>query len=616
MRHFIQMRSQRIGLVNTPRSFYLSRLKRCIYNFFFIFTFVFIFNAYSSASTVKVEVVHSQDNYHAGDTYPVLFHIKVATPWYIHGPRDEGQGLIPTRFSVNDSENIKIEQIRFPDPERKKFEYTSDAIEVYSGEIFIHASIVVDQKVPVQEHVLEANLFYQACSSKICLPPKNISINVKIPVVSRETPVTKLNQDKFISSKDTKDIAIGGFLANPLGSGFLFTLLAIFLGGLALNLTPCIYPLIPITVSYFGGKSETIKGHTLLHGAFYLSGLAITNSALGVSAAFSGRMLGTALQNPAVLIFLASIMTILAFSFFGFWEIRVPQFLNRIAAKNYRGYFGTFFMGLTLGILAAPCIGPFILGLLTHVGQKGDPLLGFLYFFVLSIGMGLPLCILAIFSGILDRLPMSGDWMIWIKKVMGWVLIGMAIYIIKSLIPTPFLRTLLYSAVFIAAGIHLGFFDKTGQGFKKFLYAKSVLCVMLIVYGLLSLSALFQKDRGVVWEPYSPEGIVQAIFENKPVIIDFYADWCLPCKELDKKVFHKPEVVQLSKKFIMLRLDLTRRHPMQEEIMRQYNLKGVPAVLFLDREGNELRELRVEYAINKMEFLNKMNKLLAKTSEE
>lgn len=591
----------------------LLRYEKFICILFSVFTAILFFSTFSWASTVQVEIIHSQDKYRAGGTYPIFFHLKISTPWYIHGLKDEGQGLIPTRFSFNAPKDIKVEDIIFPDPERKKFEYTSDALEVYSGEFFVKALLVVDQNTPIREYVVKGDLFYQACSDKVCLPPENVSTSITIQVVSKETSVTALNQDKFISSSTSKDVEIGGFLAGRLGAGFWLTLLAIFLGGLALNLTPCVYPLIPITVSYFGGKSAKIQGSTVLHGIFYLTGLAITYSVLGVSAALSGRMLGSVLQHPVVLIFLAGIMMVLAFSFFGFWEIRIPAYLNKIAAKNFKGYFGTFFMGLTLGILCAPCIGPFILGLLTYVGQQGDPFLGFLYFFILSIGMGLPLCVLAIFSGLLDRLPMSGDWMIWVKKVMGWVLMGMTVYIINPLIPYDGLKTFLYSVVIIAAGIHLGFLDKTGQGFKRFCYAKKALGFILISCSLIYLASSFQKKEGVLWEPYSPEGIVQAVLEDKPVILDFYADWCLPCKELDEKIFHDPKVVQLSKNFMALRLDLTRHHPMQEEIMRQFQVKGVPAVIFLNRNGIEQRALRVEYEVDRVEFLNKMKLLLEKS---
>ena len=187
----------------------------------------------------------------------------------------------------------------------------------------------------------------------------------------------------------------------------------------------------------------------------------MTNSLLGLSAALSGGMLGFALQKPFVLIFVAAVMVFMGLSFFGLWEIRLPAWLTRAASKDYAGFFGTFFMGLTLGIVAAPCLGPFILGLLLWVGQMGDPLLGFLFFFVLSIGLGLPLAVLAIFSGAIARLPKSGDWMLWVRRLMGWILIGMAVYMVSPVVSHLIARHWLLLGVSAAAGIHLGWLDKT-----------------------------------------------------------------------------------------------------------------------------------------------------------
>lgn len=148
------------------------------------------------------------------------------------------------------------------------------------------------------------------------------------------------------------------------GWAMVWTMLGIFVGGMALNLTPCVYPLLPITVSYFGGKSGQGQGRLVFHGLFYLAGLALTNSTLGVAAALTGGLMGAMLQNPLVLAAVAAILVFFATSLFGFWELRLPGSLTRAAAKSYAGYFGSLFMGLTLGLVAAPCIGPFVLGLL------------------------------------------------------------------------------------------------------------------------------------------------------------------------------------------------------------------------------------------------------------
>ncbi len=249
--------------------------------------------------------------------------------------------------------------------------------------------------------------------------------------------------------------------ARPLhGWAMIWTLLGIFAGGIALNLTPCVYPLIPITVSYFGGKSGQGQGRLYLHGASYIGGLAVTNSILGLAAALTGGLMGAMLQNPVVLGSIAAILILLATSLFGFWELRLPYWLNRAASRSYSGYFGSLFMGITLGVVAAPCIGPFVLGLLTWVAGMGSPWLGFLIFFTLSLGLGLPLFILAMFSGKLDKLPRSGEWMIWIRKLMGWVLVGMAAYFIRPLLPST-IGMLLMAAVALAAGLHLGWIDRT-----------------------------------------------------------------------------------------------------------------------------------------------------------
>jgi thiol:disulfide interchange protein DsbD len=503
--------------------------------------------------------------------------------------------------------------IKFPKPEKKKLDYVEESTDVHSGEILVRAALTVNETVPSGEQVIKGNLFYQACTVTVCLPPENTSITIPVLVVPKGTPTTALNQALFRLSDEETFVEIDPRGSGP-GAGFWLTLLGFFIGGLALNLTPCIYPLIPITVSYFSGRSQKVTSHSFLHGILYICGLAVTNSVLGVSAALSGGMLGSALQNPYVLIFVAGILIALGLSFFGLWEIRIPAALTKVASKSYGGLFGTFFMGLTLGIVAAPCLGPFMLGLLTYVGQKGDPFLGFLYFFVLSIGLGLPLSILAIFSSAIDRLPMSGDWMVWVKKLMGWVLVGMAAYIISPLIPHHLGKSGLLAVIAIVAGIHLGLFDRTGGRLPGFLYLKKIVGIIIVGGGIIYLFSSFHEVEGVTWIPYDQDIISRAAKDKKPLILDFYADWCLPCKEMDKHVFSDPEVVELSHNFITVRLDLTRKKPFQKEVLRKYRIRGVPTAIFFNREGVEEKRLRTEGLVEKSEFLENMRWLLERTT--
>lgn len=395
------------------------------------------------------------------------------------------------------------------------------------------------------------------------------------------------------------------------GWGMVWTLLGIFLGGMALNLTPCVYPLIPITVSYFGGRSGQGRGSLVAHGALYMLGLALMNSLLGVAAALTGGMMGALLQNPAVLLAVAGLLLAFAASLFGLWELRLPSGLTRAASKSYTGYFGTFFMGLTLGVVAAPCLGPFVLGLLTWVASLGSPWLGFLVFFTLSLGLGLPLFALAVFSGRLEKLPRSGEWMLWVRKLMGWVLMGMAAYFVRPLLSeTAGLVAL--AAVALGAGLHLGWIDRATANFRAFGAIKAAVGVGGVVLALVLAGPLLFRGPAVSWQTYSDDLLAQAREHGRPVIIDFSAAWCAPCRELDERTFRDPAVVRLaSEKMVMIKVDLTRGgDPLHERLVSEYTVRGVPTVVFVDRDGHERPELRLVDYLPPEEFVKRMESVL------
>jgi thiol:disulfide interchange protein DsbD len=515
-----------------------------------------------------------------------------------------------------DGPGTEVEGIRFPAPQRRKFDYTTELVEVYAGQVLVRATLSVKREAPTGAKEIKGEISYQACSETSCLPPETTPIRFSLSIAPPGTQVSFLNQEVFLAqgSLETGETPTQGFRT---AKGFWLTLLALFLAGLALNLTPCIYPLIPVTVSYFGGRTGSRRtGVVIAHAILFILGLSMTNAVLGLSAALSGELLGSALQNPLVLLCVALILIGLAASFFGFWEIRPPAALTRAASRNYGGYAGSLFMGLTLGIVAAPCIGPFLLGLLTYVGQKGDPVLGFVYFFVMSLGLGLPLALLALFSGAIQRLPLSGDWMLWVRKFMGWVLVGMAAHLVGPLFQGPALKAGIIAVVGLGAAIHLAWVDRSGLTRQGFTFFKRCVGIVLVIGAGLFFYHTGMEREGISWLPYDRQALDKAVASGQPVILDFYADWCGPCVAMDKDVFQDPEVVRLSRQFATLRVDLTTRQSSQQEVLARYAIRGVPTVVFLDREGREAKALRIEELVPKTTFLERMKRLLPDSAEQ
>ncbi len=561
------------------------------------------------AAIAQWAVVQSQDSYPVGGSYPILFRIRISDPWAIHETGKSGAGLIPTVLSFSRVPGVRIAHIRFPESQEKRFSFSKETIKVHAGTFLVRAVLEVGEGASQGETKITGSLSYQACSDVACLPPETVPLSFQVNIVGNGTVAKSVNELLF--SERASPVGPGNSPGGwkPL-TGLWLTLLGIFLGGMALNLTPCVYPLVPITVSYFGGRSGQKGGRPVLHGILYMLGLAAANGSLGAAAALSGGLLGSVLQSPLVLMLVAAVLVGLATSFFGVWEIRIPAPLMRMSSRNFGGYLGSLFMGLTLGIVAAPCLGPFLLGLLTFVGQLGDPFLGILYFFVLSLGLGLPLAALGVFSSGLERLPLSGEWMVWIRKCFGWILIGMAGYVVLPLFSQPVVKSSLAGAIMIGAGLHLGWLEKSRSAWGGFGFVKRGLGLLLLTTAAVLFLAAPQTRMGIKWVPYDASLLNRAASRERPVVLDFYADWCSPCRAMDKEVFSDSEVVKLSRSFLNIRMDLTTRQPGQKEILKKHGVRGVPTTIFINREGLEERDLRIEQYTGKDEVLMRMRKLL------
>ncbi len=571
-----------------------------------------------------------------GQSYPLAVHIVIKKLYHINSNIPGEDFLIPTNLSLHSTEGVAFGKLEYPKAKMKKFGFSDTALSVYNESIFIFTNISISPEMATEEITLGGTLEYQACDDQTCMAPAEFVFSQTFPLATDSEHVSLINQDIFSSHQQPTSVeqvvtppAEDSIASTISQKGWIITFLLVFVGGLALNLTPCVYPLIPITISYFGGQTEGRKGSLLMHAIIYVLGMAITYSILGVIAALTGSLFGAALQNPYVLIVIAAILVGLALSMFDVYEIRMPTFLSNFAGGAKKGGFGTFFMGLTVGIVAAPCIGPFVLALLTFVGEKGDVVLGFWMFFTLAMGLGIPFVFLAIFSGSLHKLPRSGSWMVWVRTVFGFILVAMAVYFLEPLFPGSLSYFLTLAVIMLVGGIYMAWLEPTPASGEIFKIVRNLagvaFFIVAIFFATIGIDAAINNTvasktahsetvtpaNEINWLPYSEEKIMQAANNKIPVIIDFYADWCIPCKELEKFTFSDQEVVKLSRKFVMLKVDLTRTaDPLSKELLQKYGIKGVPTLVFLSEVGSELKELRVVGFVEKEEFLPVMRKTL------
>ncbi|MFQ5667009.1 MAG: protein-disulfide reductase DsbD family protein, partial [Candidatus Binatia bacterium] len=371
--------------------------------------------------------------------------------------------------------------------------------------------------------------------------------------------------------------------------GLLVTLLLVTLLGLGLNLTPCVYPLISVTVAYFGtqGRHRSVRIAALA--GIYVLGITLSFSIVGVAAALSGGMFGAALQKPAVLGFIAAVLVALALSSFGLYQLQPPASLMRRVSGSTQGAFGAFFMGLTMGVVAAPCVGPVVLGLLLFVGSQQNGWLGFELFFALGLGMGLPYLALAMVAGSIKGLPRSGEWLVWVERLFGVMLLALAAYFIAPLLPKS-VGWLLLPALIGIGGIYLGFIDRSGRGLRYFRPIKrgvGILAVVVAVWAALPQPA----ESAIRWQPLDAARLQATRQAERPAIIDFVADWCIPCHEMERTTYADPEVRLESERFDMFKADITRDDDATTALVDRYDVHGVPTVIFIDSTGTEVRRL-------------------------
>jgi thioredoxin:protein disulfide reductase len=379
-----------------------------------------------------------------------------------------------------------------------------------------------------------------------------------------------------------------------LSQGPLYAALAALAGGFVVSLTPCVYPMVAVTVSVFGARETKSRWEGAALSLAFVLGIMAMFVPLGVAAGLSGSVFGSVLQNRWVVVAMAALFLLLAVSLFGAFELALPSALtNRLATMGGIGYKGAFLLGLACGLIASPCTGPVLTGILTWIAKTKSASLGALAMGAFALGLGVPFFVVGTFA---VQLPKSGRWMVHVKSLLGIVLVVVALYFLSTVFPvltsfvTPGNTLWIGAAAAVIAGVLLGAvhreFAEPGSGVKV---AKG-LGIALVSAGLFALvSGLGKPTAALAWERGDVEAARQrALRENKPLLVDFTAAWCGACKQLDRETFSVPAVGSEMGRFVAVKVDATNDDdPKVEATLARFNVRGLPTVLIFDSTGRE-----------------------------
>ncbi len=486
---------------------------------------------------------------------------------------------------------------------------------VYKNDVIVRSTMTAAGDVPPGPVTVTAGVGYQVCietGSKQCFFPVEKTVSLTTEVLPAGVTGTPLNPAVFGSSPtpestfspdEERDLA--GSLEEALAKGSLLALFLVFIGGILTSFTPCVYPIIPITISYIGARSEGKKFRGFFLSLFFVLGLALTYSTLGVFAALTGGVFGGLTQHPAVYAVLIVIFLAMGASMMGAFDIQLPaSWQGKLQGGNKKGIIGAIFMGAASGLIAAPCVGPVLVALLTWVAKTGSVIVGFGLLFAYASGMGMLFVVIGTFAGAMAALPQAGGWMEGVKHFFGWLLWGTAVYFASMFLPHNY--TLILLGAFLSLlGIYIGAFRPSPAASDWNWILRKWFGILAVVSGVFLFLLGFSRVSG--WQPpmtavteqaqeTAPDWIVNDIqgafqkakAENKPLMMDFYADWCVACVELDHKTYSQPAVIERSRRFVNLKLDFTSQDETSQRLTDQYQVKGMPTVIFFSPDGREL----------------------------
>ena len=535
------------------------------------------------------------------------------------------------KINIKEGSGISIANIKSP-----------EAVEHHGNMVFYKAPkfiLNLTKKDDVSGIVdVVVNIAYQGCSDDgLCYEPNTKSFTLSVDSSKISNSSQKLNSLPMLSKQkvdtkiDTEEKSQTDIIADTIKSGNILIVLLTFFGfGLLLAMTPCVFPMIPIISGLIisQGKGMTTKKAFALSITYVLS-MAVAYTIAGVLAGLFGENLQEALQTPWVVYSFSFIFVALAFSMFGFYELKLPDaFVSKISSKNHRsGYIGVATMGFLSALIVGPCVAAPLAGALVYIGQTGDALLGGMALFSMSIGMGVPLIIVGVTAG--KFMPKPGDWMTIVSATFGVVMLAVAIWMLEKVVH-PSAIMIMYSILGIGFSLYLGVFERGGHFFKHSVAMIIFIYSVSLFIGFLAGSSSMTKPLGFLNTPVSVSAggvqeknvkfqVVKSIEEldtilqankGKKIMLDFSADWCTSCKEFAEVTFADKAVRAKMNEFVLVRADVTDNNAKEKALSKKFGIFGPPAILFFDKDLKVKKSKTIIGFMEPNEFLKHLNKML------
>jgi thiol:disulfide interchange protein DsbD len=544
---------------------------------------------------VEVAAFLNQDRVRPGDLFQVAVVFKIGKGWHVYAPDETDPNYTRLSVTLPRASGFGWEAPRYPSShEVALFGQTG---RIYENEARVFFNGRADDRLSPGEQELRLLVDYQACTDEVCdQPRKGVPVALRIPVAARGDTVSPANVELFQDQPATLERKSA--FAAALEKSVWAAILVLLVGGILTAFTPCVLPMIPFTVAFFTNQVDRSKVKTLTLALLYAAGIVTMFSVLGYAFGRAGSSAGALLGHPWVLLAFAAIFAALGLACFGLFELTVPSsLLSKLGGGSREGRLGAFLMGLLLGVVAAPCVGPVLAGLLVFIAAKGSGLSGLFYMFVFGLGLGLPFIALAFASG---AIPKAGPWMVWVKDMFGVLLFAAALYFVDIVLQSP--RTILLLAalgvVLLALRYLLPIIRRTESEHRSM--SLGVVALLLATYlfagpvvtrafGIPSAESIVFRESWLPWRTDHDAALADARREGRPALVDFTAKWCVSCKEM-VHMMERPEVWAELQRFILIKVDCTRSGGPGEALRdeRYPELGVVPSIVIYDSLGNKV----------------------------